>query len=168
MIQTLISWTGLCPVCPGLFLCLCGSCLCYCLGLFLCLLDDDLYIQRRGVQALEYKYIISLIWEEQYITLHTVQEIWICCGSACVHGIGAVCVLCQEILSDHDPWSENDCAYETPAPSLRCPGPSYQMSHPPSGKREKEGLIVDQVCWCFTPRLRKRKINWLASYALTF
>ncbi len=32
------------------------------------------------------------------ITLHTGQEIWICCGSACVHGIGAFCVLCQEIL----------------------------------------------------------------------
>lgn len=70
MIQTLISWTGLYPVCPGLFLCLCGSFLCYCLGLFLCLLDDDLYIQRRGVQALQCKYIISLIWEEQHISTH--------------------------------------------------------------------------------------------------
>lgn len=52
MIQTLISWTGLCPVCPGLFLCLCGSFLCPCLGLFLCLFDDDLCTQKRRVQAL--------------------------------------------------------------------------------------------------------------------
>lgn len=84
----------------------------------------------------------SLIREGRDITPHTGQQIWTCCGSACVHGIGAVCVLCPETPSGPDPWSENDCAYETPAPSLRGPAPSYQRSPPPSGERERGGGLL--------------------------